>query len=254
MVNPRDIRNNIDSFRQAFAGYEDYYTVIGGTACLLLMEEAGYVGRATKDIDMILVFEDGGEEFCKVLKDFIKAGGYKCGRKENDCHYYRFTDPLNGFPSQIELFSRRADFSLDSTIIPVHLSEDVSSLSAIALDEDFYQFMRAGRRVVDGISVLDAPYIIPFKMYAWLNNKTNKANGEYINDRDITKHKKDVFRLLPLLNPDERISVAGNVRMAVSGFLDAMTDEVIDDKLLGGRTKEEAINILRHIYGVSVTA
>ena len=25
MVNPRDIRNNIDSFKQAFAGYEDFY-------------------------------------------------------------------------------------------------------------------------------------------------------------------------------------------------------------------------------------
>lgn len=49
MENTKDIRNNIDSFRQAFAGYENYYTVIGGTACLLLMEDAGASFRLTKD-------------------------------------------------------------------------------------------------------------------------------------------------------------------------------------------------------------
>lgn len=250
MVNPKDIRNNIDSFRKAFAGYEEFYTVIGGTACLLLMEEAGGEFRVTKDIDMILVFEDGGEEFCKVFWDFIKSGGYTCGWKNSESHYYRFTDPSFGYPSQIELFSRRADFPLDSTIIPVHISEDISSLSAIALDEDFYQFMKAGRRIVDGVSVLDAPFIIPFKMYAWLNNKANRADGIAINDRDITKHKNDVFRLLPLLNPDDRIRVAGNVRSAVNDFFDAMTDEEVAEELLRGRTKEESLDILRQIYGI----
>ena len=30
----------IDSFREAFKGYEDCYTVIGGAACDILMTEA----------------------------------------------------------------------------------------------------------------------------------------------------------------------------------------------------------------------
>lgn len=250
MVSPQDIRNNIDSFRQAFAGYEDYYTVIGGTACWLLMEEAGKTGRATKDIDMILIFEDGGEEFGKLFWKFIEDGGYSYGKKDDDCHYYRFYNPLSGFPAQIELFSRRADFSLDATIIPVHITDDISSLSAIALDEDFYRFMKAGRRVVGGISVLDVPYIIPFKMYAWLNNKADKEAGKVVNDDNVSKHKKDVFRLLPLLNPDDRIKVEGSVKTAVDAFFDAMLEEEISDALLYGRKKEEAIGILRAIYVV----
>lgn len=250
MDNPRDIRNNIDTFKTAFAGYEEYYTVIGGTACLLLMEEAGEQFRLTKDIDMILVFEDGGEEFCKAFWSFIKAGGYTCGWKNSESHYYRFTDPVKGFPSQIELFSRRADFPVDSTIIPVIISDDVSSLSAIALDEDFYQFMKSGRRIVDGIPILDTPYIIPFKMYAWMNNKANKADGRIVNDRDITKHKNDIFRLLPLLNPSDRVMVAGNVKSAVEDFLNAMEKEILDNHILGLRTKEESIAILREIYQI----
>ena len=250
MDNPRDIRNNIDSFKQAFAGYENYYTVIGGTACLLLMEDAGESFRVTKDIDMILLFEDGGEEFCKVFWNFIISGNYTCGNKENEPHYYRFTNPSEGFPSQIELFSRRADFPIDSRIIPVHISEDISSLSAIALDEDFYQFMKAGRIVVEGITVLGPQYIIPFKMYAWLNNKLDKEAGLSINDRNITKHKNDVFRLLKLLNPDDRVSVVGKVKMAVEKFLVAIKAEPVDDRVLGGITKDEAINMLQQIYEV----
>ena len=39
-------------------------------------------------------------------------------------------------------------------------------------------FMKTGRRVVDGISILGAENIIPFKMYAWLNNIELKKQGD----------------------------------------------------------------------------
>ena len=35
------------SFREHFGGYEDCYTVIGGTACDILMSEAAQAFRAT---------------------------------------------------------------------------------------------------------------------------------------------------------------------------------------------------------------
>ena len=43
----------IDSFREKFKNYTDYYTIIGGTACDILLSEADLPFRATKDIDMI---------------------------------------------------------------------------------------------------------------------------------------------------------------------------------------------------------
>ena len=147
MADNIEMKNNLKSFRDFFKGYSEYYTVIGGTACMILMDEANRRFRATKDIDMILVMEDGGEEFCKIFWEYIIAGKYTCGWKGSEPHYYRFTNPVVGFPEQIELFSRRSDFRLDSRIIPVHISDDVSSLSAIALDNDFYDFMKEGRRV-----------------------------------------------------------------------------------------------------------
>ena len=38
----------IDSFREWFSGFEPYYIVIGGTACDLLLAEAGDEFRTTR--------------------------------------------------------------------------------------------------------------------------------------------------------------------------------------------------------------
>ena len=243
------LRNNLASFRDAFKDFADCYTVIGGTACFILMEEAGLNFRATNDIDMILVLEDKGPEFGKIFWKYIIEGGYTCGWRDSGARYYRFTDPNPGYPVRIELFSRRLDFVPDSRIIPVHISDDVSSLSAIALDEDFYDFMIRGRVTVDGISVLGAEYIIPFKMFAWLSNRHLRADGIRVNTDDIKKHKNDVFRLLPLIDPTEKIETRGNVRKNIIRFLSEMESQEVDRNLLGGgRTKEESMRMLRNMY------
>ena len=162
----------IDSFREKFQDYTDYYTIIGGTACDILLSEADLPFRATKDIDMILIMEDNFPEFASVFWEYIKEGGYKCGWKnEQNMHFYRFTEGKFGYPTMIELFSRKPGYHLEieEGIIPIHIDDDTSSLSAILLNDDFYKFMMSGRRVVDGIGVLGAEYLIPFKMYAWIN-------------------------------------------------------------------------------------
>ena len=71
----------IDSFREKFKDYTEYYTIIGGTACDILLTEADLPFRATKDIDMILIMEDNFPEFAAIFWEYIKEGGYKCGWK-----------------------------------------------------------------------------------------------------------------------------------------------------------------------------
>jgi hypothetical protein len=248
MANNDELKNNLISFRNTFEQYDEYYTVIGGTACMILMEDAGRRFRATSDIDMILVMEDGGEEFCKVFWDYIVSGKYTCGVKKDEPQYYRFTDPAPGYPEQIELFSKRADFKIDSRIIPVYISEDVSSLSAIALDNDFYNFMKTGRKTIEGISVLGAEHIIPFKMYAWLNNMSMREQGIHVNTDDIKKHKNDVFRLFPLINPDDKIMTSGNVKETILNFIEKMKNENVADEFLYGRTKGTILEMIGDIY------
>ena len=74
----------IDSFRIKFKDYTDYYTIIGGTACDILLSESDLPFRATKDIDMILIMEDNFPEFAAIFWEYIKEGGYKCGWKNEE--------------------------------------------------------------------------------------------------------------------------------------------------------------------------
>ena len=242
----------IDSFRDKFRGFEDCYTVIGGAACDILMSEADIDFRLTKDIDMILILEDKKEEFAKTFWEYIKEGKYKCGWKNSDkMHFYRFTEPIDGYPVMIELFSRKPGYNLEveEGIIPIHIDDDTSSLSAILLNDDFYVFMLKGRRVVDGISVLGADYIIPFKMYAWVDLKRRKSKGEHVNERDYKKHKNDVFRLLQIVDPEVNIETEGLVRESIEAFLTEVISEPVRTEQLGLQiSMEDALEILRSKY------
>ena len=41
--------------------------------------------------------------------------------------------------------------------------------------------------------------MIPFKMYAWVNLLDRKRAGEHVKEKDLKKHKYDVFRLLQIV-------------------------------------------------------
>lgn len=240
------------SFRDKFEGYEDCYTIIGGAACDILMSEAELSFRRTKDIDIILILEDKRAEFARIFWEYIKEGDYKCGWKNSpEMHFYRFTEPKAGYPVMIELFSKKPGYQLEITegIIPVHIEEDISSLSAILLQKDFYDFMLRGKRTVQGVSVLTAEYLIPFKMYAWLDLKQRKAQGEHVNEKDYKKHKNDVFRLLQLVDPDESIQTEGLVKEKIHEFIEEIKYEKVRLEQLGmDITQEEAQGILEAIY------
>ena len=58
-------------------------------------------------------------------------------------------------------------------------------MSAILLDDDYYNFLKQGKVVVDGVTVLDAAYLIPFKAKAWIDLTNCKAAGEHIDSKNV---------------------------------------------------------------------
>ena len=242
----------MESFVEKFRDYSDCYTVIGGAACDILMTEAGTDFRATKDIDMIIIMEARYKEFARVFWEYILEGGYRFGWKNSEkLHFYRFTEPHLGYPFMIELFSREPDYVsiVPEGIIPIYIDEDTSSLSAILLNDDYYEFMLSGRRNVSGVSVLDAEHLIPFKMYAWLDLKDRKAKGEHVNERDLKKHKYDVFRLLQIARRDEKIETSGLVFENIGRFMEEISVENIPFTQLSLPFEmQEAMSFLKDIY------
>ena len=166
--------NGITIFREHFRNFKDLYTVIGGFACDILMNEAGLDFRQTVDIDMVLTVEALTTDFAKAFWSFIEAGGYQARQRSNGRpEFYRFINPTNpAYPKMIELFLRPQSnvvLQPDTHLMPLHINNEVSSLSAILLNDDYYRFLLDGRTVTDGISILDAEHIIPLKMKAWLD-------------------------------------------------------------------------------------
>jgi hypothetical protein len=218
--------SGIDSFRERFKDYTDYYTIIGGTACDILLTEADLQFRATKDIDMILIMEDKFPEFASAFWEYIKEADYICGwRASEEMHFYRFTEGKPGYPTMIELFSRNPGYHLEveEGIIPIHIDDDTSSLSAILLNDDFYDFMMSGRRIVDGLGVLGAEHLIPFKMYAWINLLEKKRKDEHVNEKDLKKHKYDVFRLLQIVTEGTRVETTGLVKESIQRYIEEIS-------------------------------
>ncbi len=244
-------------FREHFADFADCYMLIGGAACDLLMEEAGLSFRVTKDLDIVLSLEFIDSSFVRSFWRFIRSGRYELqqtstGRK----HYYRFTKPEeSGFPYMLELFSRRPDaleLKGSSDLTPIPTDEEVSSLSAILMDESYYSFLHSGRIKINHISVVDSDHLIPLKAHAWLDLTRRKQAGQHIDSKSILKHKNDVFRLYQLLDPSLKRDYPQSIRNNMRAFLEALERERIDLKNLGirGTNPVTILSDLRKMYGL----
>lgn len=230
----------LDSFRRWFSGFEDCYAIIGGTACDLLMEDAEREFRATKDIDFVLIIEAISAEFCKRFWEYIDMAGYEHRNKSTgNPQFYRFSRLKSPeYPAMIELFSRKADaitLPEGAALTPVTTEESIASLSAILLDDIYYNFLVDGRTAVSEVIVLGVPYIIPFKIKAWMDLTDKKAKGESIDSKDIRKHKNDVFRLTELLSSSTRVSAPAEIISDIRYFIEHVDFGNTDCKQLGLR-------------------
>jgi len=219
----------ISSFREWFVGFESNFVVIGGTACDLLLGEAGEAFRATRDIDMVLIVEALSAEFGSRIWEYVKIAGYEQRFKSPGTpEYYRFINPKSPeYPVMIELFSRRIEgitLPPDAVLTPLPIDDEISSLSAILLDDEYYEFLITGAIVVDGIPVIDTAHIIPFKAKAWLDLTQRKAKGEHVDSKNIRKHKNDILRLSALLSPSFEMALPAVIAGDMARFLAEVDD------------------------------
>lgn len=247
----------IDKFREHFTGHDEQYALIGGAACDLLFDEAGLPFRATKDLDIVLSIEVVDAKFATTFVQFLESGGYRAREKsDGDKEFFRFHQPADkDYPFMIELFSRRPE----GLVLPDHVGvtrvtveEDIMSLSAILLDDDYYAAVKNSKTVIYGVSIIDESLLIPFKARAYLDLTERSAEGTGVKISDIKKHRNDVFRLLQLIPEDRRIELAPPLSDDLMRFVVSVeNDENLEPKSFGvDFTRAEGLDLLKRAYGL----
>lgn len=227
----------IDVFRRYFHDFTGQYVLIGGTACDIIMGSRNIDFRATKDLDIVLIIEVLSQSFTDTFIGFINDGNYKhINKGTGKSQFYRFYNPDNdSFPYMIELFSRKPGYlkSIETRIAPIHVNDETMSLSAILLDDHYYELLRNGVVDIDGVSVLNIKTLILYKIKAWLDLSERRRKGESVDSKNIRKHRNDVLRLIANLDPEQHMEIQESVKKDVDVFLGNMLNENIEVRDLG---------------------
>ncbi len=186
----------LEKFKEHFTGFEDNYVIIGGTACDIALRDTDMRPRATDDIDMILVIEKMTPEFGQRFWDFIVEGEYETRQRKREdkepvTELFRFINPKNGFPVQIELLSKFPDVLGEPTgfhLTPIPVGEEVPSLSAILLDEEYYRHTIDSSIIEEGIRIADPLSLLCLKVKAFLNLTEEKKTNPNVRS---TSHRKN---------------------------------------------------------------
>ena len=198
--------------------------LIGGVACHEWLATQGLAFRGTKDVDMVLIVEALDDAFVKRFWEFIEAGKYKGRYKAEDGReLYRFEEPEDErYPAMIEIFSRKPakiDLAEGQHIVPIKLDEDSASLSAILLNDDYYELVRQQHNEEKNLPFANPAALIPLKARAWLDLTERAAKGETGRSKEIAKHRTDVFRIAATLPGEAGPAVPGAVQEDLRKFL-----------------------------------
>jgi hypothetical protein len=105
----------------------------------------------------------------------------------------------------LELFSRVPDelkLGDGAKLTPIPVSEGVSSLSAILLDDAYYEFLHQHRQVLDGITLVSEKCLIPLKAKAWLDLSARKGEPVELSDTVQADMEEFLSRVEPEISAD----------------------------------------------------
>jgi hypothetical protein len=252
--------DGLEHFLSHFAGFEDHFILIGGTACDLWMGDFGLPFRATKDLDIVLIADSLPAAFFARFWAFVREGQYQSlERSETRPSFYRFTKPADSrHPFMIELFARNfLPVPEGFHLTPIPAGEDISSLSAILLGDDYFSYIVSSHVTIGGVPTVPVQCLIPLKARAYLDLVARKAGGEHIDSSKITKHRNDVFRLYRTLAPAERFVLPSRLRDDLATFLDRLPPDSQDwtsirAAVAGLPLPEEVLSQIRENFGIGV--
>lgn len=240
----------LSHFQNYCKDFDEHYVVVGGFATIMLLDrELEGHGKATYDIDLVLLTSNN-LAMTQKIKQYITEGKYTIqkGAKEQ-YQYYRFVKPeVENFAKEIELFaSNENDLDLDENqrIIPIDPEEGLYSLSAIMLDPEYFAMIKQNVEKSTLAPCTNTQATIMLKMSAFYDLQ-ERGDDKY------KKHRRDILKLALLLTGEEKINLIGRMQNDFDTFvahlhtLDQKTISTIVDKL--PVKKEEIIETLNQVY------
>ena len=241
----------LSHFQDFCKDLDEHYVIVGGFATLMLLDsELENHGKATFDIDLVLL-TNNSVEMAQRIKEYVKKGGYKIQASSKDqYHYYRFVEPQKEkFAKEIELFaSSKKGLELDDKqrIIPIDPEEGLYSLSAIMLDSEYFEMIKNNVDKHHRAPCTNTQATIMLKMSAFFDLKKR-------GDKKWKKHRRDILKLSLLLTGNERIELVGRMIQDFDDFMEHL-ERNVDGKMLKSIAgslpveKGHVIDILKKVF------
>lgn len=255
----------LEKFKEHFVGFEDNYVIIGGTACDIALRYSDMRPCATDDIDMILIIEKITPEFARRFWEFIDLGDYKTRQRKREdkepvTELFRFINPKEEFPIQIELLSRYPDILGEPTgfhLTPIPVGEEIPSLSAILLDEEYYHQTIESSIIENNVRIANPLSLMCLKMKAFLNLTNEKETNLSVRSADIKKHRDDVFKLLAMrIDPFTSVELSANMKGEVTTFIRLIEASLPNQSLRDSLQRTDSdiqgfLDIMKEIFGIN---
>ena len=247
----------LEHFKNYFKNDTDKFILIGGSATILSLESIGQNrNKGTKDLDLVFVIELLDKKFVNKFMDYIRFGGYETKIANGKSQFYRFQNPNSEeFPKMIEILSRKPTIFNEIDLMKatkLTISEEISSLSALILDDQYYQFVKDNSVMQNGIKIATMECLVILKIRAYNDLKKKKELGKVdVKSEDIRKHKNDVFRLAQNFNTTQRVECTDYMKKDIMLFKSNVDNDSLNLQSLHiNGTVDEIIDLIYKVFSV----
>jgi hypothetical protein len=116
----------------------------------------------------------------------------------------------------------------DPFLTPIPTDDDLSSLSAILLNEDYYNYIIEHSTIEGSLHLANIEALICLKAKAFLEIKERIGRGSAEDSKHLRKHKADVFRLTIMLTPESDFPLPDVIRADIDQFAGLIAGDLPD--------------------------
>ena len=141
-------------------------------------------------------------------------------------------------------------------LTPIPIGDEVPSLSAILLDEEYYHHTIENSIVNDGIRIANPLSLLCLKAIAFLNLTEEKKTNPAVSSGDIKKHRDDVFKLLAMrIDPFAPVELSPTMKECLERFINAKQQSLPNQSLQDSLQRTDSdihgfIGVIKEIFAI----